>query len=118
MNTNKNENLDYQPGDHLAVLPRNDQELVQRFVNRLKSCPEFHSIIQLQVQGPNNNWEYYKRIPPCSFESLLVNFIDLTCPPNQSTLQLLATFATDLKSKAKLDELAQVITKLYSILLK
>lgn len=109
LNAMNSENLDYQSGDHLAICPQNDQELIKRFIRRLKNCPDFLSIVQLQVADENNNWSCYKRIPPCSFEKLLACFVDLTCPPNQSTLQLLATATADPKTKGKLIDLAEVI---------
>lgn len=96
----------------MVVAPRNDPEMVQRFTRRVKNCPRLTSVSQLQVQGHNKNWEPYKGIPPCSFETLLSHLIDLTSPPSQSTLQLLATVATDRKETQKLQNLAQVKTNI------
>lgn len=112
--SNQCKDLDYQPGDHLVVAPRNDPDMVQRFTRRVKNCPRFTSVSQLQVQGHDKNWEPYKGIPPCSFETLLSHLIDLTSPPSQSTLQLLSLEATDRKETQRLQSLAQVRTSTFT----
>ncbi len=111
LNTLNPETLKYKPGDHLAVFPQNNRDMIQRFVLRLRNCPAFKSTIQLQVQGPNGNRENWKRIPPCSFDNLLTRFIDLTSPPSQTTLRLLASAAIDPKDKMRLDVLAEVLLR-------
>ena len=111
LNTLNSETLKYKPGDHLAVFPQNNRDMIQRFVLRLRNCPAYKSMIQLQVQGPNRNWEYWKRIPPCSFDILLKRFVDLTSSPSQDTLRLLASSAIDPKDKIRLNVLAEVVTQ-------
>ena len=108
LNMDNSENFKYQPGDHLAVFPHNSQEMLKRFKRRLKNCPLNTSVVQLQVQGGNQNWNNYKRIPPCTFDTLLSRLIDIASPPSQATLQLMASYATDLKEKERLDYLAKV----------
>ena len=108
LSTYNSKNLKYQPGDHLAIFPRNNQEMIERFKRRLKNCPSNASVVQLQVQGGNQNWNNYKRIPPCTFDTLLSRLIDIASPPSQATLQLMASYATDLKEKERLDYLAKV----------
>lgn len=112
LNTLNPETLKYKPGDHLAVFPRNNRDMMQRFVLRLRNCPASKSAtIQLQVQGPNGNRENWKRIPPCSFDNLLARFIDLTSPPSQTTLRLMASSAIDQKDKMRLEILAKVLLR-------
>lgn len=82
--------------------------MVERLERRLKNCPNSQTVVQLQVQGPSQDWEEFHRIPPCSFDKLLSRFVDLTNPPNKSTLRLLASLATDNKEKTKLHLLAEV----------
>ncbi len=108
LNTYNSEKLKYLPGDHLAVFPRNNQDIIQRFKRRLRNCPSDKTVIQLQVQGPNQDWDNYKRIPPCTFDTLLIRIIDLTNPPSQTTVQIMANSATDLKEKERLSFLAKV----------
>jgi nitric-oxide synthase len=119
LNTLNPETLKYKPGDHLAVFPRNNRDMMQRFVLRLRNCPASKSAtIQLQVQGPNGNRENWKRIPPCSFDNLLARFIDLTSPPSQTTLRLMASSAIDQKDKMRLEILAEVYYYGIEILIK
>lgn len=107
LNTFNSENLKYKPGDHLAVFPRNNQDIIQRFTLRLKNCPATRSLIQLQVQNPNQKWQNWKKIAPCTFETLLSRFVDLTSSPSQDTLRLLASSAIDQTEKAQLNILAE-----------
>ncbi|KAI9561886.1 nitric oxide synthase 2 [Daphnia sinensis] len=107
LNTFNSENLKYKPGDHLAVFPRNNQEIIQRFTLRLKNCPATRSLIQLQVQNSNQKWENWKKVSPCTFETLLSRFVDLTGSPSQDTLRLLASSASDQTEKAQLNILAE-----------
>ena len=108
LSTYNSKNLKYQPGDHLAIFPRNNQEMIERFKRRLKNCPSNASVVQLQVQGGNQNWNNYKRIPPCTFDTLLSRLIDIASPPSPDTLQFMAFYATDLKEKERLQYLAKV----------
>ncbi|XP_045033095.1 LOW QUALITY PROTEIN: nitric oxide synthase, brain [Daphnia magna] len=107
LNTFNSENLKYKPGDHLAVFPRNNQDIIQRFTLRLKNCPATRSLIQLQVQNPNQKWQNWKKIAPCTFETLLSRFVDLTGSPSQDTLRLLASSVIDQTEKAQLNILAE-----------
>ena len=108
LGTYNSKNLKYQPGDHLAVFPRNSQEMSERFKRCLKNCPSNTSVVQLQVQERNQNWNNYKRIPPCTFDTLLSRLIDIASPPSQATLRLMAFYATNSKEKERLHYLAKV----------
>lgn len=108
LDSSNGENLKYDPGDHLAIFPQNVKKTIRQFEKRLKNCPDSKSVVQLQIYGPNQSWESFRKIPPCSFKTLQTRFLDLTSPPNQSTLQLLASLATDNKEKTQLQFLAEV----------
>ena len=59
------EKLMYQPGDHVAVFPSNNPELVASFMAKLHNVPDLNKIYQLQLQqevveGKRNSAIIYK----------------------------------------------------------
>lgn len=42
--------LNYSPGDHVAILPANRKELIDAVLARLDNCPNPDEPIQVQVQ--------------------------------------------------------------------
>ncbi|XP_070571456.1 NADPH--cytochrome P450 reductase-like isoform X2 [Ptychodera flava] len=86
----------YEAGDHVAVYPINDAELV-------------HGIGQVlgvdldRVFSLNNvDEEASKKHPfpcPCSFRTALSHYVDITNPPRTNVLRDLADYATDPKDK-------------------
>lgn len=101
------EEFDYQPGDHLAVYPRNPPELVQLFSSRVNNCPAPDSVVQLEIQQADRSWAAHK-IPPFPLSTLLARFVDLTSAPSQEVLHLLSASAADEKEREVLLQLAEV----------
>lgn len=47
LSTNGTNELHYNPGDHVAILPANRQELVEAVLARLENCPDPDQPIQV-----------------------------------------------------------------------
>lgn len=95
-----NSELDYQPGDHLAVFPGNPSQLVRDVMLRLKNCPQLNDVSQLETQQSLGSWE--KQMPPAKFSTLLYRFVDLAGPPSQELLRFLASAAKDSRERSVL----------------
>lgn len=68
------------------------------------------------LSGPSHKWVPHERIPALSMRTALTRYLDITTPPGQQFLRILATMAKDEGDKRKLQLLATVnITYLISI---
>ncbi|XP_071486328.1 nitric oxide synthase 1-like [Diadema antillarum] len=97
----------YEPGDHVAICPSNDSELVDRTLRFVSSefCLDTVIIVEFQQQtqtplgfffsGMMKAWHPAERLPKCSLRRALSNYLDITSPPTPDFLRLLATQATD-----------------------
>lgn len=61
--------------------------------------------------GSSKNWTPFEKMPVCSMRTALTHFLDVTTPPTQTFLQLLATLATRDMDKDRLEQLAKVLGK-------
>lgn len=89
----------YDAGDHVAVYPVNNSELVNKIG---EICNEnLDKIITLT----NLDEESTKKHPfpcPCSYRTALTNYLDITSNPRTHVLKELAEYATDQNDKDKL----------------
>jgi NADPH-ferrihemoprotein reductase len=89
--------LSYAPGDHLGVYPQNSRELVERMMKRLK-IPDPHKVISLvPIDGGSG-----EGIGPITIETAFLYFVDITNPPRQALLKVLAECAADPNEKTRL----------------
>eukprot|EP00112_Aurelia_sp_Birch-Aquarium-sp1_P021015 Seg555.10 transcript_id=Seg555.10/GoldUCD/mRNA.D3Y31 product="Nitric oxide synthase inducible" protein_id=Seg555.10/GoldUCD/D3Y31 len=90
---------DFEPGDHLAIFPSNEATMVEKLIGQLNNAPDADKPIRLQISkeasgAARKNWEPLKRLPePCTLRQAFTNFIDITTPPTQDFLKILATMA-------------------------
>lgn len=105
--------LNYSPGDHVAILPANRKELIDAVLARLDNCPNPDEPIQVQVQkevhslnGVIQTWEPHERLPSTTVRELLTRYLDITTPPTPNFLHLLAEYAYDNDQRTRLDQLA------------
>ncbi|XP_043233654.1 nitric oxide synthase-like protein [Amphibalanus amphitrite] len=103
--------LKFKPGDHLAVFPRNRQEIVNAIRRRLIRCPE--GPVELQVMrkvttplGVDKRWEAHQRLPRTTVTDMLTWYMDVTTPPTPNMLRMMAAMATDENEQTKLKLLA------------
>ncbi|XP_067622883.1 nitric oxide synthase-like [Eurosta solidaginis] len=94
--------LDYEPGDHVGIFPKNSSELVNGVLKRLTGFEDADEVFQIQVMkkkrtpnGTFNCWEPHDKIPAETPRTLLTHFFDLSTPPQQDLLNLLADFCDE-----------------------
>ncbi|ERL91636.1 NADPH--cytochrome P450 reductase isoform X2 [Dendroctonus ponderosae] len=93
----------YESGDHLAVYPINNTELVEK-IGKLceKSLDTIFSLI-------NTDEESSKKHPfpcPCSYRTALTHYLDITQNPRTHVLKELAEYCSDPAEKEKLKLMA------------
>ncbi|XP_044585707.1 NADPH--cytochrome P450 reductase isoform X1 [Cotesia glomerata] len=93
----------YDAGDHVAVYPVNDNELVEKIG---KICEvDLDTVIILT----NTDEESTKKHPfpcPCSYRTALTHYIDITSNPRTHVLKELAEYCSDPKDKERLKLMA------------
>ncbi|XP_060064662.1 nitric oxide synthase 1-like [Ylistrum balloti] len=110
------EDLNYAPGDHIAIFPANSTKLVDGVLSRLHNAPPPDQLIKLEVLqerttplGTTKSWCHFERIPVCTMRTAFANFLDITTPPSQAFLHLLATQSSRDVDRIKLENLANDI---------
>lgn len=89
--------------DHIEILPRNPEDLVERAIKALKITEPNQIVEVLPLPGaPSSFWDGRKM----SVRTILREIIDLSAIPSRSLLELLATIATDATEASKLQDLA------------
>nr|CCC18661.1 nitric oxide synthase [Scylla paramamosain] len=113
LSTSSTNELHYQPGDHVAILPANRKELVEAVLSRLQQCPDPDQPIQVlllkelhSINGITQTWEPHERLPSASVRELLTRYLDITTPPTSNFLHVLAEYAHDNDERTRLDQLA------------
>ena len=82
----------YDPGDHIAVYPENNHELVEKLGERLDV--DLDQVMSLDSTDEFSN----KKHPfpcPTTYRTALTHYIDITSPPRTNLLKDLAPYATD-----------------------
>uniref|UniRef100_A0A1B0CIF3 nitric-oxide synthase (NADPH) n=1 Tax=Lutzomyia longipalpis TaxID=7200 RepID=A0A1B0CIF3_LUTLO len=105
--------INYEPGDHVGILPENRQDIVNGIIERLAGVENPDVPLQLEILTENHtsngivqSWEPHDKIPACSLRTMLTRFVDITTPPSRQILTLLATYCKDAEDKKKLTNLA------------
>ncbi|XP_050408551.1 NADPH--cytochrome P450 reductase [Patella vulgata] len=86
----------YESGDHVAVYPMNDPDIVERIGKRLET--DLDTVITLT----NVDEEASKKHPfpnPTSYRTALTHYLDIQSPPRTHILRELAEYAEDPKEK-------------------
>lgn len=103
--------LDYKPGDHLAVFPKNPSDLVDRVLSHLKpdTVGMYSQDIQkttyrIEVQS-NGKWLHYSKLPECTLREALTSYLDITGPPSLKFLKSILPFAEDELDKQRMQKL-------------
>ncbi|CAH2074435.1 unnamed protein product, partial [Iphiclides podalirius] len=115
-----NNELKYEPGDHVGVLACNRKEIVDTILQRLKDVESYDKPVQLQVlketltpTGAVKNWEKHERLPAVSVRDIFTRFLDITTPPSTKVLKYLATACTEQREINFINELVE--PRFYSI---
>ncbi|XP_059511074.1 nitric oxide synthase, brain isoform X1 [Stegostoma tigrinum] len=114
IHTDKQEELQYQPGDHLGVFPGNHEDLVNALIERLEDAPPVNQIIKVELLEERNtalgiisNWSDENRIPPCTIFQVFKYYLDITTPPSPLLLQQFALLAKNEEQKKRLEVLSK-----------
>ena len=108
---NKNDSVEnYEPGDSLAVLPRNDIALVSELMTRLGEVEGTKTFDLEWIEGmapPGSDVTRATKplphvITPCSVRDALEKYIDITSVPRKSFLRALAECCTNDDEKDRL----------------
>ncbi|KAM9194759.1 nitric oxide synthase 1 isoform 1-T1 [Dugong dugon] len=109
LHTNGNQELQYQPGDHLGVFPGNHEDLVNALIERLEDAPPVNQLVKVELLEERNtalgvisNWTDEHRLPPCTIFQAFKYYLDITTPPTPLQLQQFAPLATNEKEKQRL----------------
>uniref|UniRef100_A0A8C8XC74 Nitric oxide synthase n=1 Tax=Panthera leo TaxID=9689 RepID=A0A8C8XC74_PANLE len=109
LHTNGNQELQYQPGDHLGVFPGNREDLVNALMERLEDAPPVNQLVKVELLVERNtalgvisNWTDEHRLPPCTIFQAFKYYLDITTPPTPLQLQQFASLATSEKEKQRL----------------
>ncbi|KAF7464703.1 Hypothetical predicted protein [Marmota monax] len=109
LHTNGNQELQYQPGDHLGVFPGNHEDLVNALIERLEDAPPVNQMVKVELLEERNtalgiisNWKDESRLPPCTIFQAFKYYLDITTPPTPLQLQQFASLATSEKEKQRL----------------
>ncbi|KAG7170858.1 Nitric oxide synthase, salivary gland-like, partial [Homarus americanus] len=93
LSTSSANELKYSPGDHVAILPANCQDLVDYVLGRLDQCPDPDQPIQILLQkeihsinGVTQTWEPHERLPTATVRELVTRYLDITTPPTPNFL--------------------------------
>jgi sulfite reductase alpha subunit-like flavoprotein len=54
LHTNGNQELQYQPGDHLGVFPGNHEDLVNALIERLEDAPPANHVVKVEMLEERN----------------------------------------------------------------
>nr|O61309.1 RecName: Full=Nitric oxide synthase; AltName: Full=NOS type I; AltName: Full=Neuronal NOS; Short=N-NOS; Short=nNOS [Lymnaea stagnalis]AAC17487.1 nitric oxide synthase [Lymnaea stagnalis] len=101
--------LKYAPGDHVAIFPANSPEIVDAILVRLDTSkgPSPDQVVKTEIStqlGTNDTWRSH--LPICTSRTAFSFLLDVTTPPSQEILQVLATQASSDMDKHKLEQLA------------
>ncbi|XP_069789236.1 nitric oxide synthase 1 isoform X2 [Narcine bancroftii] len=114
IHTDNQEELNYQPGDHLGIFPGNHEDLVNALINRLEDAPPENQVIKVEfleekttALGVISNWCDETRIPPSTIFQVFKYYLDITTPPTPLLLQQFALLAKNDQQKKRLEVLSK-----------
>ncbi|XP_070568864.1 nitric oxide synthase 1-like [Ptychodera flava] len=110
----KETDFKYEPGDHLAIFPSNEKQLVDKVLKRMRKesiSPDVPVSVQcLQQQDESDfdsDWAKVNRLPVCSLRTALTKYLDITTPPTPQFMQVLSTMCTRDKERKILELLGE-----------
>ncbi|XP_042876784.1 nitric oxide synthase, salivary gland-like [Penaeus japonicus] len=96
----------YEPGDHVGVLASNPRESVASVLRRLRNSPAADAPVRLLLKRQTGTWVPHPQLPATTLQELLARYVDLSAPPSQGLLFLLASCAANNQQAARLSALA------------
>ncbi|XP_069987002.1 nitric oxide synthase, salivary gland-like [Penaeus vannamei] len=96
----------YDPGDHVGVLAANPREMVTSVLRRVRNSPAADAPVRLLLRRQTGTWVPHPQLPATTLQELLARYVDLSAPPSQGLLFLLASCAANNQQAARLSALA------------
>ena len=96
--------VEYTTAMNLSIFPKNNMDDVNRFCAKFGIEPNQHFAFQLKDGQQAEKWPFPT---PCTFETALTRFVDLTSYPSASILGFLINHTTDESEQAALRHLTQ-----------
>lgn len=91
--------VQYDVGDHLAVLPRNPESAVNKLLSLYSSSIQGSDLLTVQTVDPNSD----RPFPPVlTVKELLTQYLDICGRPSRSFFKQLFLFATSLEARNRL----------------
>ncbi|XP_033627460.1 nitric oxide synthase, brain-like [Asterias rubens] len=114
LSTQGNEELSYEPGDHVAIYPSNDQALVERILRRIDCGNKPDVVIRVDRHearttdlGTVRAWVPHNRFLPCSVRYALSHLLDVTSTPAPMLLKTLSMHARSPLEQKQLSRLGE-----------
>ena len=108
MHKNEN-NICYEPGDHIAIIPANRLEFVNQIISKIGDIKNSNDNYRLE-DLIEEKWTINERFDiPISIKDALTYFLDITTPVTQTFLSHLSTLASNKNESLRLENLSQVL---------
>ncbi len=106
-----NKNVQYEPGDHIAIYPQNSAKLVNDLIDvlNLQTDPDEPIYVESRrVSQAKERWVEERRMPvPVTLREALTYYLDIANPPSPQFIKLLAKQASRSTEQEELNELAK-----------
>lgn len=102
----------------MAVFPRNRDSIVNSIIERVPNLnPD--KVVQVQQKiteflsdgSRKETWVPHERLPNVSLRTALLRYLDITTPPTQQFLSLMAAYCEDVGERQAMENLAAVSNK-------
>lgn len=86
----------YEPGDHIAVFPANDEKYVDQILARFQDLQDPDETVCIQIKMDDQNlWRNHPKLPTCSIRTMFLKFLNFMSPPTKSLMKFLSEFCKD-----------------------
>ncbi|XP_064096957.1 nitric oxide synthase, salivary gland-like [Macrobrachium nipponense] len=107
VDTGNNPSLQYEVGDNIGIFPSNNSSLVHGILEKLNNCKDPDMNVEIFIRKQEgDSWLPHPNLPVSSIRILLKRYLDITTPPSQELLKLMASGATNNKQRSRLNLLA------------
>ncbi|XP_038059135.1 nitric oxide synthase-like protein isoform X2 [Patiria miniata] len=114
LDTQDQEEFAYEPGDHVAIYPANDKDLVDRILRRIAHEKSPDVVVKVDRHeakitelGTVRTWVPHDRLPHCSIRYALLHLLDITSTPSPMFLKTLSMHARSPLEQKQLSTLGE-----------
>ncbi|XP_022086343.1 nitric oxide synthase, brain-like isoform X1 [Acanthaster planci] len=116
LNTQDQDEFTFEPGDHVAIYPTNDKDLVERILRRIAYEKSPDTVVKVDRHeakvtelGTVRTWVSHDRLPPCSLRYALLHLLDITSTPSPMFLKTLSLHARSPLEQKQLSTLGELL---------